>query len=165
MMRIGMGYDSHRFCEGDYVKLGGIVISCDVGIQAHSDGDVVLHALVDAILGALALGDIGQHFPDTDPQYKNASSEIFLKHCHHLLNENRYDIVNIDTTVIAEKPKIKPYVFAMRKYIAETLSISLTHVSVKATTNEKMGWIGRAEGLAAFAVVSLNSVKSKTPTC
>jgi len=157
MFRVGFGYDSHRFGEGDQVMLGGVAVPHDKGVVAHSDGDVILHALVDAILGALALGDIGQHFPDSDPTFKNASSSDFLKQAQTLALARGYHITNIDCTVIAQAPTLAPYISAMRHHIAEVLSIAKSHVSVKATTNEKMGWIGRGEGLAAQVVVMVST--------
>jgi 2-C-methyl-D-erythritol 2,4-cyclodiphosphate synthase len=157
-MRIGFGYDSHHFTEGDGLPVGGVWVPYQQGVLAHSDGDVVLHALIDALLGAAALGDIGQHFPDTDPQYQNQSSDFFVKQVLILLKEAGYQINNIDATVIAEAPKLSAYKSAIRSNLADLLSLSLSAVSLKATTNEGMGWIGQREGLAATVVVCLSSL-------
>lgn len=155
MIRIGQGIDVHAFTEGDFVTLGGIQIPHTHGIKAHSDGDVILHALADALLGALALGDIGQHFPDTDPTYKGADSKILLKHVYQLIKNQGYTLGNADITIIAERPKLAPHNHAIRACIAQTLDANINQISLKATTNEKMGWIGRSEGVYASAVVLL----------
>jgi len=155
-MRIGFGYDAHRFTDGDYVIIGGVKIPYKKGIQAHSDGDVLLHAIGDALLGAAALGDLGQHFPDTDPRFKSAESSSLIEHIMSLLQEKNYTVLNIDATVITENPRLSKYIDSMRQTIAQLLRISVDEVNVKATTNEKMGWIGRGEGLAAQAVVLLS---------
>lgn len=152
-LRIGHGFDVHAFCAGDHVTLGGVRIAHDRGIDAHSDGDVILHALCDAMLGALALGDIGQHFPPTDPRWKDCDSRVFLRHCATLLRERGWHVGNADVTVLAEAPKVGPHRDAMRAVIAADLGIDLDRISVKATTTEKLGAIGRREGLAAEAVV------------
>lgn len=157
MLRIGQGLDVHAFCEGDFVTLGGVQIAHTHGIKAHSDGDVILHALCDALLGALALGDIGQHFPDTDPAFKGADSKVLLKHVYELIKARQYTLVNADITVIAEAPKLAPHNHAMRACIADILEAEIDCVSIKATTNEKMGWIGRKEGIYASAVVLLKN--------
>lgn len=154
-MKIGIGYDSHRFIDGDHVMIGGIKIPHDKGIKAHSDGDVLLHAIGDALLGAAALGDLGRHFPDTDPTYKNADSSELLKHIFNHIKKKSYRIGNIDATVIVEKPKLLNHIDSMRQHIAALFDIAIDCVSVKATTNEKMGWIGREEGIAAQAAVLL----------
>lgn len=159
-MRVGFGYDSHAFIEGNYIFIGGLKIDFHKGIRAHSDGDVLLHAIADALLGAAALGDIGQHFPDTDPAYKNISSSKILEKIKQMLMQAKFLINNIDSTVITESPKLSPHVDAIRKNIATLLNINMDQVSVKAKTNEKMGWIGRGEGLAAHAVVSLQGAKT-----
>ena len=152
-IRVGHGFDIHRFFTyGNKVTLGGVHIPCSVGVMAHSDGDVMLHALCDALLGAAALGDIGHHFPDTDPSYKNADSRDLLRHVYKLIVDKGYVVSNVDITIIAEIPKIAPHVQAMRENIAEDLAISVDDVNVKATTNETLGHIGRKEGLAAHAV-------------
>jgi 2-C-methyl-D-erythritol 2,4-cyclodiphosphate synthase len=147
---IGIGYDVHRLAEGESLVLGGVKIDSPLGSVAHSDGDVVLHALCDALLGAAGLGDIGEHFPDTDPHWKNAPSKMFVEHAIHLLKEQGYVPVNIDVTLILEAPKIKPYKEAMRHAIAEMTGLPFQRVSVKATTNEAIGFAGRKEGVAAL---------------
>lgn len=154
-VRIGQGFDVHAFGEGDHVMLGGVRVAHDRGIVAHSDGDVVLHALCDAILGAAALGDIGRHFPPSDPQWKGADSRAFLRHCDHLVRELGWRVGNADITVICERPKVGPHAEAMRRLIAEDLGIGVDAVSVKATTTEKLGFTGRGEGIAAQAVCLL----------
>lgn len=151
-MRTGQGYDAHRFKDGDRVFLGGVEIPFERGLAAHSDGDVLLHAICDALLGAAALGDIGRHFPDSDPAYKGVSSRKLLRRVRELLTEAGYRIVNIDATVIAERPRIRPHVEAMRACIAEDCGIVVDAVNVKGTTTEKMGFTGREEGIAAMAV-------------
>ena len=154
-MRIGHGYDVHRFGEGDFITLGGVEIAHTQGLVAHSDGDVLLHALCDALLGACALGDIGQHFPDTDPAYRGASSRDLLIHVMKLVAEQGWQVVNIDSTIIAQSPKMAPHIPAMRSNIAQDLGIDLGAVNVKATTTEKLGFCGRQEGIAVHAVVLL----------
>jgi 2-C-methyl-D-erythritol 2,4-cyclodiphosphate synthase len=154
-MRIGHGYDVHRFGEGDFITLGGVEIAHTQGLVAHSDGDVLLHALCDALLGACALGDIGQHFPDTDPAYRGASSRDLLTHVMKLVAEQGWQVVNIDSTIIAQSPKMAPHIPAMRSHIAQDLGIDLGAVNVKATTTEKLGFCGRQEGIAVHAVVLL----------
>lgn len=153
--RIGQGFDVHAFGEGDHVMLGGVRVAHDRGIVAHSDGDVVLHALCDAILGAAALGDIGRHFPPSDPQWKGADSRAFLRHCDRLVRELGWRVGNVDVTVICERPKVGPHAEAMRRLIAQDLGIGIDAVSVKATTTEKLGFTGRGEGIAAQAVCLL----------
>ena len=154
-MRIGQGIDVHAFGPGAHVVLGGVNIAHDRGVVAHSDGDVVIHALCDAIFGALALGDIGHHFPPGDPRWKDVSSRHFLLYCAGLMNEKGYALANADVTVVCEKPKLAPHVDAMRRNLATDLACPLGDVSVKATTSEKLGFTGRGEGIAAFAVVLL----------
>jgi 2-C-methyl-D-erythritol 2,4-cyclodiphosphate synthase len=154
-MRIGHGYDVHRFGEGDFITLGGVEIAHTQGLVAHSDGDVLLHALCDALLGACALGDIGQHFPDTDPAYRGASSRDLLTHVMKLVAEQGWQVVNIDSTIIVQSPKMAPHIPAMRSNIAQDLGIDLGAVNVKATTTEKLGFCGRQEGIAVHAVVLL----------
>lgn len=151
-MRIGTGYDVHRLGEGLPLWLGGVRVPHSHGLIGHSDADVLLHAVCDALLGAAALGDIGKHFPDTDPQYKGISSLKLLAHVGVLLNENGYSIGNIDATVAAQQPKLAPYIMTMRKNIADTLGIDVSQVSVKATTTEHLGFEGREEGISAQAV-------------
>jgi 2-C-methyl-D-erythritol 2,4-cyclodiphosphate synthase len=154
-MRIGQGIDVHAFGPGDHVVLGGVHIPHDRGVVAHSDGDVVIHALCDAILGALALGDIGHHFPPTDPRWENVSSRHFLLQCAALIIEHGYTLANADVSVVCERPKIAPHVEAMRRNLATDLGCGVGEISVKATTSEQLGFTGRGEGIAALAVVLL----------
>jgi 2-C-methyl-D-erythritol 2,4-cyclodiphosphate synthase len=156
--RIGFGYDVHRLLDGKPLWLGGVRIQHYRGSIGHSDADVLLHAICDALLGAAALGDIGTHFPDTDPAYKGISSSILLRKTGELLHSKGYGIGNIDTTVCLETPKIKPYVPEMKATIASTLGIGEDQVSVKATTEEKLGFTGREEGVSAYAVALIHSV-------
>lgn len=154
-IRIGQGFDVHAFGDGDHVMLGGVRVPHARGVQAHSDGDVVLHALCDAMLGALALGDIGKHFPPSDDRWKGADSRAFVRHCDALLRERGWRVGNADVTVICERPKVGPHADAMRACVAEVLGIEVDAVSIKATTSEKLGFTGRGEGIAAQAVVLL----------
>jgi 2-C-methyl-D-erythritol 2,4-cyclodiphosphate synthase len=154
-MRIGSGFDVHAFGDGDHLVLGGVRIPFEHGIVAHSDGDVLIHALCDALLGALALGDIGTHFPPSDPQWKGADSRRFLRHCALLLDQHGWTLANADITVVCERPKIGPHADAMRANLAADLGATLAKVSVKATTTERLGFTGRGEGIAAQAVVLL----------
>ncbi len=154
-IRIGQGYDVHRLVSGRKLILGGVEIEYELGLDGHSDADVVVHAVIDALLGAAAMGDIGFHFPDTDPAYKNADSIELLRSTRGKIETAGYFIGNIDVTVIVEKPKMAPYVEQMRKNIADAAGISFEQVSVKATTNENIGSIGRGEGIAALAVALL----------
>jgi 2-C-methyl-D-erythritol 2,4-cyclodiphosphate synthase len=154
-VRIGFGYDIHALEPGDHVTLGGVRIPHEQGVRAHSDGDVLLHALCDAILGALGLGDIGQHFPDTDPRWKGADSRVFLRHCTRLLDEHRFRLVNADLTVLAEAPRLGDHRSQMRANVAADLGTTPDRINVKATTCEGLGAIGRREGLACHAVVLL----------
>lgn len=154
-MRIGHGYDVHRFTEGDFITLGGVRIPHRFGLLAHSDGDVLLHALSDALLGAAALGDIGKHFPDTDPAFKGADSRALLRHVLGLVQAKGWRVGNVDATVIAQAPKMAPHIEAMRGNIAEDLQVELDAVNVKATTTEKLGFTGREEGIAVHAVALL----------
>ena len=154
-LRIGHGYDVHALAEGLPLWLGGVKIEHTKGCVAHSDGDVVIHALCDALLGALALGDIGKHFPDTDGAYKDIDSMLLAKKVYGLLTEQGYYVVNIDATVIAQKPKLAPYIENMKNCIADICDISAERVNVKATTEEKMGFTGRLEGISAHAVCIL----------
>ncbi|MDH5693968.1 MAG: 2-C-methyl-D-erythritol 2,4-cyclodiphosphate synthase [Gammaproteobacteria bacterium] len=156
-MRIGHGYDVHRFTVGRPLILGGVNIPYDKGLAGHSDADVLLHAICDALLGAAALGDIGRHFPDNDPEYKNIDSRILLKHVASLLVDSGYQISNIDSTIIAQQPKLAPHIQTMREHIANDLLLDIRKVNVKATTTEKLGFAGREEGIAAHAVVILLS--------
>jgi len=152
-MRIGIGYDIHRLITGRPLVLGGVEIPFDKGLDGHSDADVLLHALCDAILGAAGMGDIGQHFPDTDPAYKNISSVVLLSETWEMVRHQYPDILNIDSTIFAESPKILPFSDEMRKIIATTVSIDPGQVNIKATTAEGMGFIGKKEGIAAMCVV------------
>lgn len=153
MIRVGMGYDVHRFNDGDHIILGGVKIPYEKGLEAHSDGDVVLHALADAILGAAALGDIGKHFPDTDPNFKGADSRVLLRHVYQIVQEKGYNLINADITIIAQAPKMLPHIPAMRTNIATDLLLDIDCINVKATTTEKLGFEGRKEGIAVQAVV------------
>lgn len=158
-LRIGHGYDVHRFGDGDHLVLGGVTIPHEFGLIAHSDGDVVLHALCDALLGACALGDIGQHFPDTDPRYANVSSRELLSHCYDLVTKQGYQLANADITIIAQAPKMAPHIVAMRVLIAGDLLIDVSQINVKATTTEQLGFTGRKEGMAVHAVVLLGAAE------
>lgn len=151
-MRIGHGYDVHKLTENRKLILGGVDIPYEKGLLGHSDADVLLHAISDALLGAAALGDIGKHFPDTDEKYKGANSILLLKEVCRMLDEQGYSIQNIDSTVIAQAPKLKPYIEQMRKNIAEACNISIDQVNVKATTEEKLGFTGSGEGISAHSV-------------
>lgn len=153
--RIGQGFDVHAFGPGDHVILGGVRIAHDAGLVAHSDGDVVIHALCDAILGALAMGDIGTHFPPTDARWRDADSRAFLTHVRSLASDAGYVVGNADVTIVCERPKIGPHAQAMRLNLAADLSIGLEDVSIKATTSERLGFTGRGEGIAALAAVML----------
>ncbi|MBZ0205273.1 MAG: 2-C-methyl-D-erythritol 2,4-cyclodiphosphate synthase [Flavobacteriales bacterium] len=152
-IRTGFGYDSHRLVTGRPFLLGGIEVPHDKGGMGHSDADVLLHAITDALLGAVALGDIGLHFPDTDPAWKDADSRKLLRHVVELLREKGWTVGNMDCTVVLEQPKLRPHVDAMRSSIAALLDVEVDAVSVKASTNEKMGFVGREEGVVAYAVV------------
>jgi 2-C-methyl-D-erythritol 2,4-cyclodiphosphate synthase len=154
-MRIGQGFDAHRFSDSGRLVLGGVEIPFAKGMQAHSDGDVVIHALCDAILGALALGDIGQHFPDSSDEYKGIDSRILLQRVVELMQQQQYRINNLDITIVAQAPKLAPHLPAMRENLAQDLHAEVNSVSLKATTTEQMGFIGRGEGIAAMAVVLL----------
>lgn len=157
-MRIGHGYDVHRFGAGNFITLGGLQIPHTQGLIAHSDGDVLLHALTDALLGAAALGDIGQHFPDTDPQFKGADSRALLRHALALVQGKGWKVANVDATIVAQAPKMAPHITAMRECIAADLQVTLDQVNVKATTTEKLGFVGREEGIAVHAVALLMPV-------
>ena len=154
-IRIGHGFDVHAFGAGDHVVLGGVRVPHARGLEAHSDGDVVIHALCDALLGALALGDIGRHFPPSDPQWRGADSRMFLRHCEALLRERGWKLGNADITVVCERPKIGPHAEAMQANLAEDLRVPADAISVKATTTETLGFTGRGEGIAAQAVCLL----------
>lgn len=157
-MRIGMGYDVHKLVEGRKLILGGVEIPYEKGLLGHSDADVLLHAIMDALLGAAALGDIGKHFPDTDPAYKGISSLKLLEHVAGLLEEHRFVIENIDATIIAQKPKMRPYIDRMRENIAAALQVELDQINVKATTEEGLGFTGSGEGISSQAVCMLEKV-------
>ena len=152
MIRIGHGYDVHRFAENRKLILGGVEIPYEYGLLGHSDADVLAHAIMDALLGAAALGDIGQHFPDTDEKYRGADSMLLLREVCRILSDNGYTIGNIDSTVIAQKPKLTDHIVDMRQTIAENCRLDISQVSVKATTEEKLGFTGRLEGISAHAV-------------
>ncbi len=154
-MRVGQGYDVHAFGPGDHVMLGGVRIAHEQGIRAHSDGDVLLHALCDALLGAMGLGDIGQHFPDTDPRWKGADSRVFLRHCAELLRQRHWRLVNADLTVVAEAPRLGSHRPKMVETIAADLGSRPERINVKATTHEGLGAFGRREGIACLAIVLL----------
>ncbi len=162
MIRIGHGYDVHKFGGNGPIIIGGLEIDYPQGLLAHSDGDVLLHAISDALLGALALGDIGRHFPDTDPEYAGADSRVLLRHVMGLVFQQGYVIGNIDSTIIAQAPKMAPHIDDMRKRIAADLQCDMSAVNVKATTSEKLGFTGRKEGIACHCVVLLNKAETSS---
>ncbi|WIY61440.1 2-C-methyl-D-erythritol 2,4-cyclodiphosphate synthase [Bacillus arachidis] len=155
MFRIGQGFDVHEFAEGRPLIIGGITIPHEKGLLGHSDADVLLHTIADACLGAIAAGDIGKHFPDTDPAFKDADSAVLLQKVWEFVREQGYELGNLDCTIIAQKPKMAPYIESMRKRISKLLETSIDNVNVKATTTEKLGFTGREEGIASQAVVLL----------
>ncbi|WDH75862.1 MULTISPECIES: 2-C-methyl-D-erythritol 2,4-cyclodiphosphate synthase [Exiguobacterium] len=155
-MRIGQGFDVHAFAEGRPLILGGIDIPHERGLLGHSDADVLLHTIADAALGAIAAGDIGKHFPDTDSEFKDADSKVLLRHVWQLVKDEGYVLGNVDATVMAQRPKLRPYIDEMRAVIADLLEADIEQVNVKATTTEKLGFTGREEGIAAQAVILLN---------
>lgn len=157
-MRIGHGFDVHRFGHGDHIVLGGVTIPHSYGMLAHSDGDVLLHAICDALLGAAALGDIGQHFPDNDPAFENANSRDLLTHVFQLVQEAGWELLNLDATIIAQAPKMAPHIHDMRDNLADDLQCQRDQINVKATTTEHLGYVGRKEGIACHAVVLLQPV-------
>ncbi|KAA3618114.1 MAG: 2-C-methyl-D-erythritol 2,4-cyclodiphosphate synthase [Calditrichaeota bacterium] len=157
-MRVGFGYDVHPLKKKRLLILGGVTIPFEKGVQGHSDADVLLHAIGDAILGAAALGDLGKHFPDTDPAYANFSSLLLLREINTLLNKHGYSVVNVDSTIVIERPKIAPHIESMRKNIAECLQIEVDAVSVKATTSEGMSFIGKGAGVAVHAVALISRI-------
>ena len=157
-MRVGMGYDVHKLVEGRDLILGGVKIPYDKGLLGHSDADVLLHAIMDALLGAAALGDIGKHFPDTDSKYKGISSIKLLEHVGELLDKNGYIVENIDATIIAQRPKMRPHIDTMRQNIADTLKIEIDQVNVKATTEEGLGFTGTGEGISSQAICALEKI-------
>ena len=157
-MRVGMGYDVHKLVEGRDLILGGVKIPHTLGLLGHSDADVLLHAIMDALLGAAALGDIGKHFPDTDPQYKGISSIRLLEHVAKLIEEKGYIVENIDATIIAQKPKMRPYIEEMEKNIATALHIDVSQINVKATTEEGLGFTGAEQGISSQAICALTTI-------
>ena len=159
-MRIGIGYDVHRLEEGRKLIIGGVKIPYHLGLLGHSDADVLLHAVTDALLGALALGDIGKHFPDTDSRYKDQDSRLFLRLAYDLVKKEGYQLGNLDCVLMAQKPKLAPYIDKMRACLAEDLEVTLGQISVKATTTEKLGFVGKEEGIAAQAICLLERVKT-----
>ena len=163
-MRIGHGYDAHRFeadaSSGGGIVLGGVDIPFEKSLEAHSDGDVLLHALCDALLGAAGLGDIGQHFPDSDNQYKGVSSRLLLQKVQQLIAENGLSVSNVDATIVVQAPKMMPHIANMKQHISEDLAIKADRINVKATTTEGMGFVGRGEGIAVYAVVLLDESTS-----
>ena len=158
LMRVGMGYDVHKLTEGRKLILGGVDIPWEKGLLGHSDADVLIHAIMDALLGAAALGDIGKHFPDTDPAYKGISSVKLLVHVAGLLKENDYAIGNIDATIIAQKPKMAPHIPKMRENIAEALGIKISQLNIKATTEEGLGFTGQGQGISSQAICLLETI-------
>lgn len=163
MIRVGMGYDVHKLVEDRDLILGGVTIPYDKGLLGHSDADVVVHAIMDALLGAAAMGDIGRHFPDTDPQYQGISSILLLKKVGELLEKKLYVINNIDATIIAQKPKLLPYIDAMIHHVAAALHLEEDQVNIKATTEEGLGFTGSLEGISSHAICSLTSVLDDMP--
>jgi 2-C-methyl-D-erythritol 2,4-cyclodiphosphate synthase len=157
-IRVGIGFDLHAFADGDSLMLGGVRIPHERGVRAHSDGDVVIHALCDALLGAAGLGDIGMHFPDTDPQWRGVASAVLLERVLSMLVARGFELVNVDVTILAERPRIAPHREAMRRRLAELLELTPEVVNVKATTTEQLGLIGRGEGIAAQAIVLVDSL-------
>jgi 2-C-methyl-D-erythritol 2,4-cyclodiphosphate synthase len=158
MLRIGNGYDVHRFKEGRKLILGGVEIQHEKGLDGHSDADVLIHAIMDAMLGALAMGDIGQHFPDTEERYRGISSILLLKHVNNLIKQKGYGIINMDSIIVAQRPKLKPYIEEMRGNIAKELSIDIDLISVKATTEERLGFTGEELGIKSYCVILLKKL-------
>ncbi|MEO9884708.1 MAG: 2-C-methyl-D-erythritol 2,4-cyclodiphosphate synthase [Balneola sp.] len=156
--RIGYGYDVHKLVKDRKLILGGVEIPHNLGLAGHSDADVLLHAITDALLGALALGDIGKHFPDTDPKYKNVDSRILLREAYELIKEKKFELVNLDATIVAQDPKLAPYISKIREVIAEDLSTEIDNISIKATTSEWLGFEGRKEGISSSAIVLLSKM-------
>ena len=157
-MRIGFGFDVHQLIEGRELRLGGITIPHSKGAQGHSDADVLIHAICDALLGAVNLGDIGKHFPDTSTEFKNIDSRILLKKVMEMIRGKKYELENTDVTLCLEKPKIAPHIDAITKSLSEVMGVNVDCISIKATTNEKLGYIGREEGVACYAVVLLKNI-------
>ena len=164
-MRVGMGYDVHRLVDGRELILGGVNIPYEKGLLGHSDADVLVHAIMDAILGAAALGDIGKHFPDTDEKYKEISSLKLLRYVSDLIADNQYVVENIDATIIVQRPKMRPFIDAMQKNISDALGIDITQVNIKATTEEGLGFTGIGEGISSQAICMLSSVKELSSMC
>lgn len=162
MTRFGIGYDVHRLVVNRKLILGGVEIPFFKGLMGHSDADVLCHALADALLGAAALGDIGKHFPDSEPRFKDISSLILLKHVAEMLQANQYAIINVDSTLILQQPKVAPYVKRMRENVARMLGIAVDQVSVKASTSDELGFVGMGDGAAAYAVASIRSTRQMT---
>lgn len=158
MLRIGHGYDVHAFAENRKCIIGGVDVPCEKGLLGHSDADVLLHAISDSLLGAAALGDIGKHFPDTDERFAGADSLLLLKEVYNIISREGYRVVNVDSTVIAQVPKLSPYIDEMRRNIADALGVDVSFVSVKATTEEKLGFTGRKEGISAHAVCLIETI-------
>ncbi len=158
--RVGHGYDVHRFGEGNFIVLGGIKIPHNNGFIAHSDGDVLIHSLCDALLGSIAAGDIGQHFPDTDEQYKNIDSSILLKKINQLLMQAQFAVGNIDISIVAQTPKMSPHIQLMRQHLANILNIEVMQINIKATTTEKLGFTGRQEGIAVHSVAMVYRISN-----
>lgn len=157
-MRVGLGYDVHKLVEGRDLIIGGVQIPYEKGLLGHSDADVLLHAIMDALLGAAALGDIGKHFPDTDPKYKGISSMKLLEYVRELIDDELYVVGNVDATIIAQRPKMAPYIEQMRKNVADALAIEVSQVNIKATTEEGLGFTGSGEGISAQAIASLETI-------
>ena len=157
-IRVGQGFDVHRFCEGDHIVLGGARIAFTQGLQAHSDGDVLLHAICDALLGSICAGDIGHHFPDSDPKWSGVDSRLLLRECYSLVRERGYQLANLDACIIAQAPKMAPHLLQMRENISIDLEVDLDQVNLKATTTEKLGFTGRGEGIAAQASVLIQRI-------
>lgn len=155
MFRIGQSIDIHQLVEGRDLYIGGVKIDHDKGLLGHSDADVLLHAIIESIIGALGLGDIGKHFPDTDPQYKGISSMVLLEHCYQLMDKERYEINNLDSIIMCEAPKMAPHIQKMRENVASKLHCDISQINIKATRGEKLGFVGRQEGMVAQAVVLL----------
>lgn len=155
-MRIGQGYDVHQLVEDRPLILGGVHVPYDKGLAGHSDADVLLHAICDALLGAATLGDIGQHFPDTDESLNGVDSRLLLRHVSNLLRQGSHDVMNVDATIVAQQPKLSPFIPAMRKTIAEDLNVDISQINVKATTTEKLGFEGRGEGISAQAIALIS---------
>lgn len=158
MIKVGIGFDSHRFVENRKLIIGGVEIDYELGLEGHSDADVLTHAVCDALLGALGEGDIGTHFPDSEPKYKNISSLKLLNSIAHKITENKFSIGNIDSVIVCEEPKLSQYIDEMKEKISKALTTSKENIGIKTTTNEKMGHLGRREGIAAYAIVFIKSI-------